>query len=393
MKEILKRHKEHIRKFASEHPELPKSYLELIDFYSSPLRFGAEASEQLITLVTHLFTEEEAEIARHLHFQLIKGRTASYVAKKTGRPVDEVERILSRLADDKRVLLALGNPRKGRKYRLLPLMPGVFEMVMMDSRESDWKREFGRRYMELYDTGYFATHLEQGPMPMFRYIPVEETIEATPMAIPDDMLVEMIGNTESFALAPCACRRARNWEAHDPDIPRDTCLATGKAADFMVQRGIMRRVDRAEALEVKRQANQAGFATLSINVGFPNINFSCSCCGCCCVVTRTISQFNTPGIIAPPHFIPVVDTETCTLCGTCADRCPMKAYTLSDNELVYHRERCIGCGVCAMVCPEKAIRMDPVKDYRPPPKGFGRLILEVSSNFMPGPLRTLLGKK
>lgn len=398
MKELIKQHRKLSKTLASDHPDLSPARLMLLKFYSDPAHLGAslslgrEVRDKLITLIHHLFTDEEAEIARHLHYYIIKGRTAAQIAKKVNRPVDEVEEILARLADEKRVLFALGDRGKNRKYRLMPLMPGAFEMILMEDKETEWSRTFGRLYMDLYNTGYFAENVKT-PMPMFRFIPVEETIEAAPMAVPDDMLVEMLANTTSFALSPCACRKARNWEGHGPDLPRETCLAVGKAADFMIQRGIMRRAGRNEVLEVKRRANQAGLATLSINVGFPNINFSCSCCGDCCVVTRTLSQFHVPGMIAPPHFIPVVNRETCTLCGTCVDRCPMKTYSLTDNELVYHRGRCIGCGVCAMACPEKAIRMDPVKDFRKPPKGYGRLLLEITSGFLPHPLRALLGKK
>ncbi|UCD85268.1 MAG: 4Fe-4S binding protein, partial [Deltaproteobacteria bacterium] len=358
----------------------------LLKFYSDPAHIGPHISDELAALVRHLFSEEEAEVAQHL--KIISGKTADYIAKCIHRPVEEVEAILLRLADEKRAVLAFSPEDKPKTYRLLPLMPGTFEMVLWGGKDDEWRRKFGELYNTVFNTGYIKRHLKV-PVPVVRYIPVEESISTSPVAIPSDLLSEMIRGSDSFAVGVCVCRLALNFEGHEADLPRDTCLAIGKLADFMFERDIMRRVDRSEALEIKQRASKAGLATLSLNVDFTNPNYSCSCCSCCCVALRSISQFNTPGLIAPPHFIPSRNEGVCKQCRTCIEHCPMGVYELTDTGWIYRRERCIGCGVCASVCPQKAIQMEPVKDYHPPPTNYLNFGLNLGRNIFPGYLKYL----
>ena len=62
-----------------------------------------------------------------------------------------------------------------------------------------------------------------------------------------------------------------------------------------------------------------------MNVAATKSQCSCSCCGCCCHAMRAIKEFNVPGMIAPPHFLPRLDPAKCVYCGRCAAACPMAA--------------------------------------------------------------------
>lgn len=44
------------------------------------------------------------------------------------------------------------------------------------------------------------------------------------------------------------------------------------------------------------------------------------------------------------------DTEKCTGCGICLDKCPLGALTLSSGTICVDRKRCNGCGACTEVC-------------------------------------------
>lgn len=53
--------------------------------------------------------------------------------------------------------------------------------------------------------------------------------------------------------------------------------------------------------------------------------------------------------------VPVVDTDACTLCGTCGDVCRFSAIVLIGQQVLTFPELCHGCGGCSLLCPAKAI--------------------------------------
>ena len=66
------------------------------------------------------------------------------------------------------------------------------------------------------------------------------------------------------------------------------------------------------------------------------------------------ARFNGQGNLAA--FIPAIDEDECTACGSCVDMCPVKALKLEDVAKV-DLDTCIGCGVCATHCDPKAIKL------------------------------------
>ena len=70
---------------------------------------GPPVCDELVALVEHLFTEEEASVVRHLG--LFSGRTAAELARAEHRPLDEIEPILDRLSQQKRIIARSGGKR------------------------------------------------------------------------------------------------------------------------------------------------------------------------------------------------------------------------------------------------------------------------------------------
>ena len=58
---------------------------------------------------------------------------------------------------------------------------------------------------------------------------------------------------------------------------------------------------------------------------------------------------------------PVVNRETCVLCGICGKHCPADVITTGKKEengaMAIDLKYCKGCGICAEVCPQQSIQM------------------------------------
>ncbi|MBY9011033.1 MAG: 4Fe-4S binding protein [Candidatus Lokiarchaeota archaeon] len=72
-----------------------------------------------------------------------------------------------------------------------------------------------------------------------------------------------------------------------------------------------------------------------------------------------------------------MNSETCTGCGTCIDRCQMNALTLVDDISTVSRDNCIGCGACVPTCPTDAIQLRKKENEIIPPKDWDALYAEI----------------
>ncbi len=374
-----------VKKIA-DYPGVPRAYLETARNYSNPLLVGPPICDELVALIQHTFTEEEADLVQHI--KTLTGKTARAVASAARRPVEEVRPILERLSNEKFLLSSFGVGDK-KRYGLLPIAPGVFELVLMRTSLdtlTDWHRRFAELFAALYDTGFIADYA-QHPTLGTRYVPVEKTIEAHSMAWPSDRMEEVLAKYDLFAVGLCQCRMTEQIVDRGCDKPMDVCVSFGGAAEFLIHHDKMRQVSKKDVLEIKAEAASAGLANFILELEWRgNLSGgSCSCCGCCCGALRTISQFNAPGLIAPPHFMPQADLASCTYCAKCASACQVGAIVADAKAKSWQHlpERCIGCGLCAVACDRQhAIQMEAVEKYRQPPVNLLASLWQNTPNFL-----------
>ena len=359
-------------KRAGDYPGVPAAYLDLAKKLSSPLLMGPPICDELIAFVRHTFTEEEAGVVCRL--SLARGRGARQLAKAEHRPLDEIEVILERLAIEKRAIAASGTGVQ-RRYHLMPVMPGIFELVLIGEsldRLTDWHRRFAELVEALFETGYLADYQDRRTS-MIRFMPVAPVVAGNPAALPSDRLEVVLDRYDTFGVGHCQCRMSDEIAGRGCGKPLEVCTVMGQWAQRGIEDGWLRSVSRANILEIKREAELHGLVTWITNVESAKGQASCSCCGCCCKAMRTVNEFSAPGMMAPPHFMPRFDSSACTYCGSCAKKCPMGAITVdtSEKKLAHQPARCIGCGLCMLGCEkEQAIGMEPVPDYRLPYKSW-----------------------
>lgn len=359
----------------SDFPHLPTVYADVIKKLSSPLLMGPPICDELVAFVQHLFTEEEAGVVRHLG--QLGGMTAVDLARAEHRPIEQIEPLLHRLAVVKRAIAATG-PEHAEQYRLLPIVPGIFEMVLIsESPEtiSPWHRRFAELFESLFQTGYLLDY-QQGqkhPSPYVRVLSVGRTIEAHPMALPSDRLEVVLDQFDVFGVGQCQCRTTMQVTGQGCGRPLGNCAVMGDFATMGIQQGWLKEVSRNEILEIKREAESQGLVTWMMNVASTKGQISCSCCGCCCHAMRAVNEFNAPGFMAPAHFLPQFDDAKCNHCGRCAKNCPMGALIVDtrQHQRTYLAQRCIGCGLCVIACGDRhAVAMEPVPEYKLPYKSW-----------------------
>ncbi len=343
---------------------------------SNPLLLGPPVCEQLMAVVCHLYTEEEAGLVAELG--IVRARSARQVAKATRRPVDDVAPRLAAMARQRRTIWEDDKPGEPG-YRLLPLMPGIFEMVCINPPSVPWNAfqlRFAELFEALYETGYVARHARRNA-PVVRFLPAGQQPLGHQMALPSEKLEVVAERYDAFAVGQCQCRLAMRAVGRGCDGPVDNCTALGDWATGAVRLGVMKRISRKDFLELKAEAQAAGQVSFLVNMEHTAGQASCSCCGCCCHLMRIVNEFNAPAGIAPPHFRPQIDRTACDHCGKCARACPMGALVVdAKNKTGWELpHRCIGCGLCATACDKRrAIQMEPVPDYQLPPNTwFGML--------------------
>ena len=82
------------------------------------------------------------------------------------------------------------------------------------------------------------------------------------------------------------------------------------------------------------------------------------------------------------NFYATVNTENCSGCGTCVERCLVKAAILDEKAEVssINLDRCIGCGNCVTSCPSGALGLTKKEKQTVPPEDSERLYKTIGEN-------------
>lgn len=345
-----------------------KVYLDLreqLDQYS--VGFPSTESGVEMEILKKLFTEEEAEMYLNLSMML---ETPQDIAKRLSRDDGQVIDILSRMFEKGLIFRV----KKGEivKYAAEPFVIGSFEHQV---------KNMDREFAELFERYFLEAFGKQGlavSSPL-RTVPVNKSIDHQWPVAPYEDLKEIIKKKDQISVAKCVCRVQQRLLDKGCEKPLEVCLSFGSHAQYYVDKGMGRFISQAEALEILTRCEEEGLVPqpfISQDTGG-----ICNCCGDCCGILRSIKLHPKPAERVISSYFAEVDSDSCTACETCLDRCQMDAITI-DEVATIERDRCIGCGLCVTTCPTDAIslKVKPESERKLPPVTGREFVMNLAAD-------------
>lgn len=186
-----------------------------------------------------------------------------------------------------------------------------------------------------------------------KVVPIKKSLDAKQWIMPLEQVLLHLRNSRTFALTDCQCRTL----AKNCDHPVDVCFLINDAADKAVKSGRARYISLEEAEQTLIRAEESGLIHLTLFNPEQHFFALCNCCECCCHDLTFLKKMGRSDLVARSDYVSRTDSELCTACGVCLDRCPFDVRAIEDGVLVCEPDACYGCGVCVPVCPEEAITM------------------------------------
>ena len=278
-----------------------------------------------------IVTDDEADVA--IAAGLRKVRTAAWLAKKVGKPVEEVEKLAKHLAWIG-VFRCTYNKELGvDEYFMQIFAPGIMEMLVNNQELLDTHPEVGRAFEE-YTRIRMQTMSPLIPdgYGLMRVVPVESAIKDLPGVSDYEKLSYYLNKYDTFCVSPCSCRASRS-SINDGcgHLAEEMCVQMGKGAEHYIRTGRARQITREEALEIITRAEENGLMH-----DIPNIEEAgesaaiCNCCACACFGLRVGRMFGARDAIRS-NFQAEVDEAKCVACAQCVEVCPANALKLGQK--------------------------------------------------------------
>jgi len=322
---------------------------------SLPVGFPKTESGVEIRILKRLFTEEEAEMATHL---TPLPATVEEIAQRANREAADIEALLERLANKGLIFRS----RKGgvTTYRAEWFVVGIYERQV-----GTLTKEFVEDFEQYVDEA-LRDEIISTSTPQLRVVPVAESVEHSIAVAAYDDIRDIIRRQTKIAVADCICKKEKALLGEGCDNPREVCLVFSTGAYAYIENGIGREISQEEALKILDMAEKAGLVCSPSN---DQKNFAvCLCCGCCCAILTNLKKLPKPSTLVASNYYAEVDSELCTGCETCIDRCQMDAISMNGDMAKIDLDYCIGCGLCVTTCPSDALSLKEKEDKYVPPK-------------------------
>ena len=282
-----------------------------------------------------VLTDEEAELAVKLGVR--KPKTLAEIVKLSGLEEKKCEALLEEMSRKGLLEYNWENPKHEKQYVLPMYVPGCAEFFNMNANILDSNPEMGTffEHMSRLPLEKITPFVPEGGAGIgMHVIPVEKAIEMENESVDLEHISHWLNKYEGkYAASPCSCRRSRLTHGEGcADDPEGWCIAVGDMADYVVEtQKDGRYIDKAEALEILKAAEDNGFVHQITNIDGANKIFAiCNCNVNVCYALRTSQLFNTPNM-ARSAYVAKVEKANCVACGKCVEFCPAGAVKLGQK--------------------------------------------------------------
>jgi electron transport complex protein RnfB len=324
--------------------------------------FPATKSGVEIRILKELFNPEQAKLALHLNYQPQSARDIFNQVKGSGISLEKVKSLLEEMVNNGAIMV---KEKSGTEYYFtMPLLVGIVEMHGSRATPQFWK-DFSEYSMGEFGRAYAGTKVSQ-----MRTIPVGKSIHIEHHVATYDQIREIIKNTDGpIVINPCMCREGAKQRGKPCKVTSraETCMSFGDWARLAVKAGA-KTITKEKALDIMRRNEEDGLVLQPNN--YQKIDFVCACCGCCCGILTRHKMMPKPAVNWAHNFYSAVETDKCSGCGTCVEKCQVNAVKIDEQSgyATINLDRCIGCGNCVAACPSEALRLVKKEKETVPPE-------------------------
>jgi len=348
-----------------------------------PNGFPATESGVELKLLAKLFTPEEAAVT--LQLKLIP-EYAEQVAQRTGDDPQAMEATLKGMAG--KGLIRMKRGQKAPVFGLMPFVVGIYELQI-----TRMDKELAQLFEDYYKEA-FHKMLHSGPS-IHRVIPVEQAVQTGLEVLPYERASEILSHAQSWGALDCICRVQKKLLGQACEHPVNVCLMFSRRPNAYEKAQHIRSLTKEEALELLRQAEEAGLVhTTGNHLG--DQDYICNCCACACAILRGAAEYGILSVLEPSAFRASVDENLCVGCDLCIERCQFKALSIVDGVCKVDERRCFGCGICISACGDGALSMAPrpASQVKTPPQSLGEWMMARAAvrGLDPKKLEDIMGK-
>lgn len=324
------------------------------------LVMGYPYSDDVLDLLAAMYSPREAEVALAIPGTLKPLETvgAAEIADRAGMSLAEVSPILETLGE-RGMLYTCTRADGSIGYGLLQVGYGLPQAFLWGGPETETAQRMANKVIKYFKVPVTAKVYGGVETKCYKYTPAGLAVDVPKQGVlPFEEMESIVRSVDRIAVAHCPCRTsARVLGRTDCDHPLEVCLKYDEMADFIVDKGLGRPIDLAEALKILKDSEEAGLVHMVDNAG-GDIKHTCNCCGCYCwnvgiINRRRIARDDLMAV----YFLRATDEDACVGCGACVEICPVNCVAIDGDIARVDLDWCIGCGVCAVKCPTEAISL------------------------------------